>query len=155
MKTFIAILFIFLDPGASRIQENEQINWLTFEQLSDSLSNNPRKVLINFHTDWCSYCRKMHREVFTDPDIVRLINREYYAVSFDAESTDSVRFDGQVFVNREYTGRRRGFHELARLLANRNGQITVPTTIILDQDFHVLHRSFEYLSPKKLTAILE
>ena len=35
-------------------QEKERINWLTFEQLSDSLDINPRPVLINFHTEWCA-----------------------------------------------------------------------------------------------------
>lgn len=138
-------------PSASFKQE---IDWLTFEQLSDSLERNPKKVIIHFHTDWCTYCRKMHREVFTNPEIIKIINEEYYAVSFDAETRDSVYFDGQWFINKEATKRRRGFHELARLLGNRNGLVSVPTTLFLNPDFTISHRSFQYLSSRKLMALL-
>ncbi|HZH55324.1 MAG TPA: thioredoxin family protein [Sphingobacteriaceae bacterium] len=130
------------------------IDWLTFEQLTDSLDKNPKMVMINFHTDWCTYCRKMHREVFTNPEVIQTINESYYAVSFDAETRDSVYFDGQWFINKEATNRRRGFHELAQLLGNRNGRITVPTTLFLNPDFTIRHRSFEYLSSRKLLDLL-
>lgn len=133
-----------------------QINWITFEQLSDSLTYNPgKKILISFHAEWCVYCRKMANEVYTKPEIIQLINQQYYAVSFDAEYTESVHFDGQEFVNNQQTRRRKGFHELALLLAGRNGQVTLPATLILDAEFNVLSRHFEYLSPQKLISLLD
>jgi|SRR5690554_9792 len=136
-------------------QERERIHWIDFEQLSDSLDVNPRPVLISFHTEWCAYCRKMHREVFTNPEIVKMVNEKYYAVHFDAESRDTILFDGQIFVNKEYAGNKKGFHEIARLLGDRNGRFNVPVTLILDENFAVRHRRFEYLSSKKLKAILD
>lgn len=136
-------------------QSPAPINWLSFEQLSDSLQYNPgKKILISFHATWCAYCRKMKNEVYTKPEIVALINREYFAVSFDAEFEGSVHFDGQEFVNQQYSTRRKGFHDLALLLASKNGQVTLPATLILDKEFNVLSRHFEYLSPKKLLRLL-
>ena len=154
MKIIFTILILSLSIAPLHAQEKESVNWLTFEQLSDSLKVNPKKVLISFHADWCAYCRKMHREVFTRPAIIEQLNSDYYAVSFDAETRDSVYFDGQVFVNKQATDARRGSHELAWLFASRNGQIVLPATIVLDENFSVVHRSFEYLGPRNLVKIL-
>lgn len=150
----IIIVAFLLGMHLSHAQEDEQINWLTFEQLSDSLDRNPKKVLISFHTDWCVYCRKMHREIFTNRDVVRQVNARYYAVKFDAESTDPIHFDGQTFINRQATKRRKGFHDLALLLGASNGRFTPPVTLILSADFRILHRRFEYLDSKTLLSLL-
>ncbi len=136
-------------------QSREQVNWLTFEQLSDSLDARPKKVLISFHTEWCAYCRKMHQEVYTNPQVAKTINDGYYAVQFDAETTDTVRFDGQVFANSRATSRRKAFHDLALILGSRGHRFTVPVTLVFDEKFNVISRHFEYLDSKKLLAILE
>lgn len=159
MKKVLTTVFcaVFLQLAYSQAQEDraQTVPWLTFEQLSDSLDVRPRKVLLFFHTDWCAYCRKMEREVFTNPMIVEKIIASYYAVRFDAEHPDPVWFDGQEFKNLETTRRRKGFHQLARILAGRSGQMTVPVTILLDEEFKVIERHFEYLGPRKLSQILE
>lgn len=136
-------------------QSREQVNWLTFEQLSDSLDAQPKPVLISFHTDWCSYCRKMDQEVYTHPEVTKAISERYYAVKFDAETTDTVRFDGQVFANSRATSRRRAFHDLALILGSRGHRFSVPVTIVLDEEFNVVSRHFDYLDSKKMLTILE
>jgi len=35
----------------------QEINWISFSALSDSLKVQPKPVFIFFHTDWCAYCR--------------------------------------------------------------------------------------------------
>lgn len=141
--------------GMVNAQQRDKIDWLTFEQLSDLLDSYPKKVLISFHTDWCVYCRKMHSEVYTNPQVVEVVNTHYYAVQFDAETTDTVRFDGQVFINSRANSRRRAFHDLALILGSRGNRFTVPVTLVLDRDFNVISRTFDYLDSKKLLAILE
>lgn len=148
------LLYYWAAP-AGWSQQRDTINWLTFEQLSDSLDVQPKRVLISFHTDWCAYCRKMHQEVYTRPEVVAAVNGAYYAVQFDAESTDTVRFDGQVFANSRATSRRRAFHDLALILGSRGHRFSVPVTIVLDEEFNVISRHFDYLDSKKLLAILE
>src|SRR5690606_22808740 len=93
------ILFSNLITAPCQAQERDTINWLSFEQLSDSLQVKPKKVLLFFHTDWCAYCRKMEREVLSDPEVIAELNKSYYAVKFDAESVDTVTFEQQKFTN--------------------------------------------------------
>ncbi|AGA80236.1 thioredoxin family protein [Echinicola vietnamensis] len=133
----------------------EKINWLTFEQLEDSLRLAPKKVFIDFYTDWCTYCKKMDKKVFTDAAVITTINREYYAVRMDAETRDTVRFDGLDLVNHQATDKRPGIHDLALLLGGRNGKFTPPTLILLDEAFRVIDRRFEYQHREKLLHWLQ
>lgn len=154
MTRYIGILFFLLFAMPSSAQQRDTVHWLSFEQLSDSLAVKPQKVLLFFHTDWCTYCRKMERDIFTRPEVVRVLNDSYYAVHFDAESVDTVYFDGQSITN-ESTRKRRGqYHDMAKLLAARDGQFVFPTILILNPDFTVQQRFFQYLDKKKLLDIL-
>ncbi len=135
-------------------QNHRQIRWLTFEQLEDSLAQKPKKVFIDFYTDWCTYCRKMDQAVFTKTEVIQALNQGYYAVRMDAETRDTIRFDGQTFMNRQAHGREKGIHELAFLLGQRDGQFIPPTMLVLDEKFRVRERVFEYLSSKDLLKIL-
>lgn len=150
-----AILLILVLLPLCDCAQAQRINWLSFEQLEDSLSASPKKIFIDFHTDWCTYCRKMDKEVFTKPAVVEAINSQFYAVKMDAETTDSIRFDGRVFINRQAQNQRRGIHELALLLGQRNEQFTPPTMVLLDENFRVVDRHFEYLDSRKLLKFLK
>jgi len=157
MKKVVLFLILgyFLVPLNVRAQTESKINWITFEQLADSLRNKPKKVFIDFYTEWCAYCRKMDKQVFTKAEVVNQLNSAYYSVRMDAETSDTIQFDGKVFINREATNRRKGIHELAALLATREGQFAPPTLLVLNENFGLESRYFEYLSSKKLLEILK
>ncbi|KGE15182.1 thioredoxin family protein [Sphingobacterium deserti] len=153
-KSLFAGLCLLLSSLSAMAQPKESIQWISFEQLADSLRTKPKRVLLFFHTDWCAYCRKMQNDVFTDPQLVKRINNDYYAVRFDAESVDSVHFEGQIFTN-EVTKKRTGrYHALARILAARDGKFVFPATLFLEPDFTVRHRHFEYLDRNRVLKLL-
>ncbi len=156
MKNLISslLLFFFLcESGFAQKKENSSIKWLTFEQLSDSLSNNPKKVLLFFHTDWCSYCRKMMKETFQDSRIVEKISQEYYAVHFDAESTDTVKFENMIFKNITSSKKAGQFHEIAKILIATE-PLVFPTLILFDTSLTPTYKTQKYLSIKELIKIL-
>ncbi len=147
---WIASCLWFLTAGA----QDTKVQWLTLEQSEDSLTINPKKVFIDFYTDWCTYCRKMDRVVFTKPEVVDALNTSYYAVRFNAEQTSPVRLEGHVLINDQLGKTRRPIHQLAQLLATREGEFTPPVLLILDQDFRVAARYFEYLDSMELIEVL-
>ncbi|MEM9076769.1 MAG: thioredoxin fold domain-containing protein [Bacteroidota bacterium] len=136
--------------------QEDEIQWLSFEQLEDSLSIKPKKVFIEFYADWCAYCKKMNKAAFKDKGIISLLNSEYYAVKMDAESTDTIVFGGDSYRNKEVGQKRNPTHEIPLLLASReNYPFSLPAMVILNEKFEVTSRYFEYLSPKKLNRILD
>jgi thioredoxin-related protein len=136
-------------------QEAESVHWLSFEQLEDSLEVQPKKVFIDFYTDWCVYCRKMDKVVFTKREVIELLNEEYYAVRFDAEIDSVVTFGGREFINDQVGKSRNPVHQIAQLLALREGQFVAPTMVVLDEEFKVTERYFEYMDSKKLVSALK
>jgi len=149
----LTILYFFCTPLGA--QESDKVRWLTFEQLEDSLTIQPRKVFIDFYTDWCTYCRKMDKVVFTKEEVVEVLNEQYYAVRFNAEAESVVSFGGRQFINDQIGQSRRPVHQIAQLLAFRAGSFVAPTLVVLDEDFRITNRYFEYMSSSRLLEALE
>lgn len=148
------ICFIVLSSAAFS-QQAEAVDWLTFEQLEDSLQKNPKKVFIDFYADWCAPCLKMQREVFTDEKIIQLLNKDYYAVKMNVESVDTIHFGNEVFIN-ERKNRRNSVHQVPLLMASqKNKQFSLPALIFMDEKFQVTARYFQYLNVEQLIKILE
>jgi len=138
------------------VAQHNEIKWMTFEQLEDSLAIKPKKVFIDFYADWCVYCKKMQEATYNNPAVIAKLNTEYYAVKMDAESTVSITFEGQMYKNKEYGKKRNPVHEIPLLLASRDGlPFSLPAIVILDENFQITNRYFEYVSPKRMLKILE
>ncbi len=150
LQIIIAQLLMMISLSQAQESAKAEINWLSFEQLDDSLKTNPKPVLLFFHTDWCSYCKKMLNETFQAPQVVQKLNKEYYCVQFDAETVDSIQFDGVTYTHALRTKKRGNYHNLAKLILRNPKQYVFPTTILLDTDFNVKKRFSKYLSIKEL-----
>ncbi len=154
-KAYFMWIFLILFALPISAQERE-VTWLSFEQLEDSLAIKPRKVMISFYADWCVYCKKMDRAAFRDPEVVETLSVQYYAVRMNAESRDTIVFDGVSYSNRQLGKKRNPTHEIPLLLASReNYPFSLPAIVLLDEQFRITSRHFEYLSPAQMKNILE
>lgn len=154
MKKMYAILFLF--NLQILFAQEQQVAWMNFEQLEDSLQRERKPVFIYFYSDWCVYCKKMERHAFRDPEVVQILNSNYYSVQMNANSRDSVLFDGTLFINEQAETQRNPFHQLPLLLANRESSaITLPALLLLDRDFRIRKRAFRYLTSEQLRTFLK
>jgi thioredoxin-related protein len=106
-----------------------KINWMTTDEVQVAMNKQPRKIYFDMYTDWCGWCKVMDSATFTSPEVIEYFNKNFYAVKFNAERRDSLRFVGQMwgFVP-EYKA-----HMLAIQLMR--GQMSYPTSVILDEQF--------------------
>src|SRR5438105_148312 len=84
-----ALLFSFYSGKA---QEAEAIHWMSFEKAVELTQKKPKHIIIDIYTSWCGPCKMMSKNTFQNPVIAKFINEHYYAVKFDAESFDTVKF---------------------------------------------------------------
>lgn len=119
---------------------------------SDS-GKEPKILLVDIYTDWCSWCKKMQAESFEKPYVAKFVNRYFYPVKFNAESTEVIQFEGQTFRNVPLQGKPgKGVHQLAYSLLN--GQMRYPTVVFLNKDFFVLQRVSTYMDDFTLFTVL-
>ena len=150
------LLILLLAISNSVLAQNREINWIGFEELDDALKTDVKPVVIYFYTDWCVYCKKMERNAFKDKEVISAINKEYYAVKMDAESTENINFEGQTFINDQAKTKRNGIHEIPLLLASReNKPISFPVVMVLDKEFRVKIKSHEYLTTDQMKTLIK
>ncbi len=154
MKKAILILFICLSQVV--LAQQKEIEWIGFEELEDSLKTESRPVFVYFYTDWCVYCKKMERNAFKDPKIISKLNRDFYPVKMNAESLKKIQFDGQVFTNEQARTKRNGIHQIPLILASRDDKpISFPVLMVLDENFRVKIKSYDYLTTDKMKLLLK
>ena len=105
-KTILALFcLLFCSVGSA------QIKWNTIEQASEAKIGT-KLYFIDFYTSWCGYCKKMDKETFTNPTVAKIMNKYYYPVKFDAESSKTFTWFGKSYGPGQ--GRRNNTHEFAR-----------------------------------------
>lgn len=127
------------------------IHWYTLEEaqrLSDSI---PRKIFVDFTTSWCGWCKTMDQNTFQNPIIARYMNDNYYCVKFNAETRDTVVFNGQKFANRGPANQRSANDFTITVL---QGRLSYPSYSFISKD----RRSFTimqgYMPPEQFEPYL-
>lgn len=120
-----------VSPPASAPLENG-VKWYTWEEAVALNKVKPKKMLIDVYTDWCGWCKVMDKKTFTDAAVAEYINKNFYAVKFNAEQKQDVRFNDQTFGYVE-TGGGRGVHTLAYALLD--GKMGYPSIVYLNEKY--------------------
>ncbi|TBW28106.1 DUF255 domain-containing protein [Gramella sp. KN1008] len=154
MKRIFFILLLLCFQGLTA--QKSEIEWISFEELDDSLNIENKPVLVYFYTDWCVYCKKMDRNAFKNPEVVSKVNQDFYAVKMNAETLDSIEFEGQTFINEQAKTKRNGIHQIPLILASRdNKKVSFPTLLVLDKKFRIRKRSFEYMTSERMKELIK
>jgi thiol:disulfide interchange protein len=108
-----------------------ELKWYNLEEAQKLSDANPRRIFIDFTTSWCGWCKVMDANTFKNPTIAKYMNDNFYCVRFDAETHDTVTFNGQVFTNRGATGTRSA-HDFA--VAALQGRLSYPSFAFFGKD---------------------
>ncbi len=151
-KIKIIFLLIFTSMSSSYTQE---IKWITLEDAVSLQETSPRNIIMDVYTNWCGPCKMLDRNTFSNKDVIKYINENFYAVKFNAEGNDIVNFKGYTFENPNYdpakAKRRNSSHQLTQALRVS----AFPTIIFLDKSSDLIHRLRGYQTPKQLEVYLK
>lgn len=132
----------------------ERIIWTSFQELDSLLSIAPKETVIFIHTDWCSYCRKMEKEVFSKKEIYERLNKDFYIIKLDAESVEDITFDQNIWKPKNQKKKIGQYHPLASLLLT-NQKMIFPSIFRFNKKFQIKNLKQKYLSPKELSNFLK
>ena len=130
-------------------KSKSELSWISFEKAVELQQKNPKKIVLDIYTDWCGWCKKMDKNTYTDPEVIKILNEKYYFVKLNAEQKEDIVYKDKTFkFKQEYKA-----HELAVSLLN--GKMSYPSTVFLDENMSILTVVPGYLTPKDLNPILK
>lgn len=148
MKKILSLLLLSIFISVSGIAQNAKINWLTLEEAYQKVQTQPKKVLIDVYTDWCGWCKVMDKNTFTDPKVVDYVNKNYYAVKFDAESRADVKIGNTVY---KFDAASRANQAAIALL---QGKMSYPSIVYLDDKFNMIQPIPGYMDAKAFHQLI-
>ncbi len=151
MKKILIFLVVILTTVTLKAQE---INWMTMDEAIAAQVKNPKKIMMDAYTDWCGPCKMLDKNTFQNPDVVKYVNENYYAVKFNAEGNQEIEYKGQIFKNPNFIpgqSGRNAQHQLAGAL-----QINAyPTIVFFDENGDTLVPLPGYKTPPQLELYLK
>ncbi|MEN8119368.1 MAG: thioredoxin fold domain-containing protein [Bacteroidota bacterium] len=132
MSRFIIIVFFILFTRGLSAQYTvspSPVKWYDIEEAFELNKKDPRPILIDVYSDWCSWCKFMMKTTFANKGIASYINKHFYPVRFNAESMDTIEFQGKKYFNRKIG--RKPTHDLASILLE--GKLSYPSIVYFDR----------------------
>jgi len=149
MKHTNKLLFFFiLYTGILFAQKDNTLISYSFEEVYQLQEKERRPVVVFFHTNWCRYCFAMKKNTFNDQEVIKLLNKNFYYISFDAENKDNINIKGTIFKNKS------GTHEIVEILASKKNIISYPSTIIISANNNIDEQIDSFISAKEISKIL-
>jgi thioredoxin-related protein len=99
-----------------------------------------KPVLVDVHTEWCGWCKRMNRDVYARKDVREYLQKHFVTISLDAEGGEAAQYEGKTFTSRS--------------LAARFRVTGYPTTIFLAPDGAHLANVPGYIPAERFLLLL-
>lgn len=143
----ILLVFVFTLIGIAA--QAQEIKWMTFNEAIAAQKKDPKPIFMDAYTDWCGPCKMLDKNTFTDPNVIEHINKNYYAVKFNAEGNEEISYKGKNFSNPGFNENRKGrnaTHEFTMFLRIPG----YPSMVIFNEQSEVSNVIVGYNAPTQL-----
>ncbi len=149
MKNLFLILILAIvvgqpaaaDDKAGKSDKAEKVTWYGFNEGLKEAARTNKKVYVDVYTDWCGWCKKMDKEVFTHAKVAPYMSDKYIAVRLNAEGAAKISY-------KETNGNE---SELARAF----GVNSYPTALFLEPNGDLLTTLPGYVKADDFIAVLK
>lgn len=99
------------------------IGWHSMQQAQKLAVEKNRKVLVYARAEWCTYCKRMEKEVLPDGEVGALIDRHYLPVKVDVESDSTLQFNGRTLSQRQFSNEMRAVATPTLVFISSEGEV--------------------------------
>ncbi|MBA3665417.1 MAG: DUF255 domain-containing protein [Bacteroidetes bacterium] len=151
-KSLLYITCFLAFPGHyfSQSEPEGLVKWMTFKEAQEKNKTVVRPLLIDFYTDWCGWCKQMMRTTYSNPGIAAYINANFYPVKFNAETKDTIEYNGKIY--KPLSKEPKTPHELT--IKFLGSSLSYPSTVFVTNNFEYNLLTQGYLEDKKIEPIL-
>ena len=153
IKKLIAMVAFVL--AATATLEAQEIKWMTFDEAIAAQKKKPKKIFIDVYTNWCGPCKMLANNTFTNKDLAKYVNENYYPVKFNGEGNEVVNYQGQKFENKGYDPSKAHTRNSTHPLTAYMQVQAYPTMMFLDEKSDLITSITSYMSPTQLELYLK
>ncbi len=130
-KTFLIILASMVFSFAPISANEADIAWTTTwsESLFDQAKKENKFIILDLEAIWCHWCHVMHKETYSNPDVVSLLKEYYLPVRVDQDSRPD--------------------------LSNRYRDYGWPATIVFNSKGEEIVKRSGYIQPEEMKQLLQ
>jgi len=150
MKNIALLILLFVAGTVS----SQQINWMTMDQALAAQKKEPKKIFMDVYTTWCGPCKMLDRNTFSDKNVIEYINKNYYAVKFNAEGKETVNYQDFAYTNPNYRPERKG-RNAQHLFAHALKVNAYPTLVFFKENGDLIQAVPGYRTPPQLEIYLK
>jgi len=146
-----ALLFYLITINLfSQTENNGLVKWLTIKEAQEKNKLLAKPIILDIYTDWCGWCKHMMRTTYSNAGLAEYINANFYPVKFDAETKDTIEYDGKIY--KPTSKAPKTPHELAiKFLGN---SLSYPSTMFITNNYQFNLLTQGFLEDKKIEPIL-
>ncbi|UQD57180.1 thioredoxin family protein [Flavobacterium sp. K5-23] len=85
---FLLLIFIFTQNGIA--QTNLKFEESDYQSVLKQSKAEQKPIFIMLYANWCPHCTKMKKEVFTNPLVIDLLNKNYICTWQDVEKSEGI-----------------------------------------------------------------
>lgn len=85
------------------LQVASEINWLRFDEGLRKAQTENRPLLVDFTASWCHWCNRMDAETFTQPKVIKAVNKGFIPVRVWGDSDQRLLINEIAVTERQLT----------------------------------------------------
>jgi thioredoxin-related protein len=128
----LIVSIVMISCNKSEKVSSTTINWVSLDKAIALNKGNKKKIYICIYTDWCKWCHTFDSATLANPKVIEFINDNYYAVRLNAESTDTIHFNHNIYINK--SPKRGSPNEFANFLLD--AKLNYPASVFLDEQLN-------------------
>jgi thiol:disulfide interchange protein len=151
--TIIVVAESYINKTTAVDETSGPVHWYTFSQAVELQKKTPKPIMVDVYTQWCGPCKMMSAYTFGNEAIAKYLNENFYPVKFDAETFDSVAFNGVVFKNKNQPGTNRPVHDFA--VSILDGKLMYPSIVFLNEQINRIQIVTGYYKADQFEPIMK
>lgn len=93
------LFIIVLLCSNTLVAQNDKLVWETWNAGYEKALKTNKILLVDAYTEWCGWCKKMDRDTYTNPDVIKKLNQYFVIVKFNPEIENSAYKVGDQTLN--------------------------------------------------------
>ena len=111
------------------------VAWRGWNEGLAAAAGGSKPVIVDVYTDWCGWCKRMDKDVYSRPEVSDYLNQHFVMVRLNAEGADRVTYAGHTMTARALAGgfEVTGYPTMIFLKADGTHMVNVPGYIPADR----------------------